>query len=311
MNNTNTKTTVYEVITNKVIDGLKKDGLSWFKPWTNNDGEFIVPCNLKTKKEYNGINVLLLSASMRANEWIRPEFVTYKQAEELGGNVKTGEKGNEVIYWLVSYFADGKWYANAKALAKAGHKPSDKGVSENWSPRYFRVFNVAQCEGLKLPKASKPKATSIYQPIESAGSVYRDYYQAPELKHGGQKAFYRPSQDLVQMPRPEAFLSTDDYYKTLFHELVHSTGHSTRLNRKGVSGEASVAFGSDTYSFEELIAEMGSMYLVAFTGVKPSDNDDNSQAYINGWISKLGSEPKWILKAGGAAEKAVKRILNK
>ena len=304
-----TKISVYKVITDQVIKGLKKEGLSWFKPWTNNDGEFVVPMSLKSGKQYQGINVLLLSAQMRANEWTRPEFITYKQAEELGGNVIKGQAGSEVIYWMVSYFVGKKWFANERALNKAGYKKTCKGVTANWSPRYFRVFNVEQCEGLKLTEATKPTQESIFVAIPDAELVFKGYNVPPNLSHGGNRAYYKPSIDAVKMPKAEAFVTTDDYYKTLFHELVHSTGHDTRLKRKGVTGINS--FGSKDYSFEELIAEIGAMFLVAFTGINPKDADTNSQAYINGWISKLEAEEKWILQASGAAERAVKYILNK
>ena len=112
------------------------------------------------------------------------------------------------------------------------------------------------------------------------------------------------------MPKANTFVDTDSYYKTLFHEIVHSTGHESRLNRKGVSGTVA-SFGSDVYSKEELVAEMGSLFLKSIAGLEPKDNMTNSQAYINGWISKLTEEPKLIMFASSQAEKAVKHILNK
>jgi antirestriction protein ArdC len=299
---------VYKVITENVIEGLKDEGLNWFKPWTTKKGDFIVPVNYKTGRAYTNYNTLMLSYKMRKNSWDTPHFVTYKQCTEAGGNIIKGEHGTNVIFWLVSYFADGKWYNSEKALNKAGYKKDDAAVRDNWSPRYYRVFNIAQCEGLKV-KSIKNITSSLYTPLSNAECVYKDYPSRPALKVKGTQALYRPSTDEVNMPKQAAFTTKDDYYKTLYHELIHSTGHKSRLNRKGIT-EATAYFGSKDYSFEELVAEIGSLFLSAVTRIEPTDSETNSQAYINGWIKKLEAEEKWVLQASSCAEKAVKHILS-
>ncbi len=299
----NTKKTVYRVITDRVIEGLKTQGMKWFRPWTNKAGEIVAPTNYITQIGYKGINSLLLAQAMDEHGWDTPLFITAKQVKTAGAELKEDAKSAEVIYWMVSYVLDGKWYSEY-SFKKAGYNPEDAD-NDHWSPRYYRVYNIADTtiDYVQAPVECEVK----YERIPVAENIWDIYSNKPTLMHGGQSAYYRPSADHIQMPRIENFHSRDDYYKTLYHEMVHSTGHSSRLNRKGVA--QTNHYGSEEYSYEELVAELGSMYLVAMTGLEPTDNDTNSQAYINGWISKLDSEEKWILSASTKAEAAVKHIV--
>lgn len=304
MKNTQTKKTVYRVITDRVIEGLQTQGMKWFKPWTNKTGDIVSPTNYITKIAYRGVNALLLAQAMRQHGWTTPLFITAKQVKTAGAELKEGAQSAEVIYWMVSYVLDGKWYSEY-SFRKAGYKPEDAD-NDHWSPRYYRVYNIADTsiDYVQAPVECEVK----YERIPVAESVWDTYSNKPTLMHGGMDAYYRPSADHIQMPKIENFKSRDDYYKTLYHEAVHSTGHKSRLNRKGVAEINN--FGSKDYSYEELVAELGSMYLVAMTGLEPVDNDANSQAYINGWIAKLNSEEKWILSASTKAEKAVEHIVS-
>ena len=302
---------VYKMVTDKVVAGLKKEGLQWFKPWSHN-GKCVSPISYTSKKEYNGINRMMLSFAMRENGWTRPEFITFKQATTLGGKIKKGSKSQEVVYYTVSYIHNDKFYKTEKALNNAGIKKTDKGVTDIWTPMYFRVFNIEQVDDIKpLESVVIEEATedSVFNPIPDADLVYDNYKNSPRLAHGGGQAYYRPSNDWVQMPEQTTFVDGDSYYKTLFHELVHSTGHESRLKRAGVM-EVN-RFGSKEYSKEELVAEIGSMMLVAVTGLEPKDSDENSQAYINGWCKKLTENEQWVLFASSQAEKSVKHILNR
>lgn len=304
------KNVVYKMITDKVIEGLKNDGLKWFKPWKNKDGEYVMPKSYTSKECYSGINYWMLSAAIRHYGWESSEFITFKQASALGGKIKKGAKSQEVVYYSVMYFHNDKCYKSLKALQNAGLTPKTKGVTEYWHPLYFRVFNLDQTEGVEMVDLDKVKEEpNIFESIPNADKVYDNYNNAPKLVHDRPQAFYNPSKDLVNMPTPKSFVDSDSYYKTLFHELVHSTGHKSRLNREGVTGI--VNFGTETYSKEELVAEIGSLFLVEVAGLNPKDNVNNSQAYINGWCKALKDNEKWVLQASSQAQKSIKLILNK
>ena len=300
----------YEIITQEVIKGLETKGLQWFTPW--NKGTLNAPLSYSTKKVYSGINFYILSNAMQTEGWTRPEFLTFNQVRANKGTVIKGSKSNTVVYWNVSYKdKDGNWYRNLKDLEKAGLSKAD--VEHIFSPKFYRVFNIEQTQGVKeldCVTIDKSIEGTIFEKVESAEYILQGYKNSPKYTYKGTSAYYRPSTDTVNMPKANTFVDTDSYYKTLFHEIVHSTGHESRLNRKGVSGTVA-SFGSDVYSKEELVAEMGSLFLTSIAGLEPKDNMTNSQAYINGWISKLTEEPKLIMFASSQAEKAVKYILNK
>ena len=284
-----------------VIEGLKTEGLEWFKPWTSN-GEIVMPRSYTSQSEYKGLNMMLLSSHMRHNNIENPNFITYKQAHELGGTIKKGSTSVPVIWWVVSYCYEGKWYNDAKKLPVA---TSHKDVYENWTPRYYRVFSITDTEGIKDMKWVKPKPTNRkkFNPIKKAEAIYDKYPKRPALMIGGTRAFYSPTTDAVSMPNGIDFKTSDDYYKTLFHELVHSTGHESRLNRL-----ERTRFGTEKYSKEELVAEMGSMFLVAMTGISPQDSSLNSQAYINGWVKKLTNEQEMVIQASSQAQRAIELL---
>jgi antirestriction protein ArdC len=178
--------------------------------------------------------------------------------------------------------------------------------------RYYSVFNVAQCEGIEaqLPKPQESKRE--HNPIETAEAVVAAMPKRPAIQHKWPKAFYAPDSDVVGMPEPELFRSGEDYYSVLFHELAHSTGHESRLNRKGVSGSDGLwsAFGSQPYAKEELVAEMGAAFLCGHAGIVERILD-NSAAYVQGWLSRLKDDPKLVVQAAAQAQKAADFILNK
>ena len=296
------KTDVYQRVTDKIVAGLQRDGLKWFRPWAA-DG-LDMPMNNATEKLYKGVNQLLLSCACVERGFEFNEWMTYKQCADNGGNVKKGAKSEFVVFWSVSFKTkDGQWFPNETAVLKAGINPN--ACEKRFSAKWFNVFNVAECEGIE-PKREKVEPTTTVEPIERAEAIFANYPAAtkPSLKHGGDQAYYRPSTHHVQMPKMDTFKSADYYYGVLFHELVHSTGAEQCLNRKGVADL--VMSGGDAYAKEELVAEIGAQMLIAVTGLDV--DTDNGQAYINGWIDKLNNDPKLAMSAATHAMKAVDYI---
>lgn len=276
------KVSVYEIVTERILAALDKGVVPWRMPWRTR-GSNGIPKNLQSGKEYRGINILLLGSQGYASPW----WVTYKQATARGGQVRKGEKSTPVVFWKV--------YDREKGDKK------EKG----FVLRYYNVFNVAQCEGLDVP-VSEPEVPSDFNPIAECEKVVRAYKTIPKLEHGGGRACYIPSFDKILMPERETFECAEAYYSTLFHELTHSTGHEDRLNRDGIMNP--IRFGSHEYSFEELVAECGSAFLCAHSGIIDTTLD-NSAAYIDNWRKKLSKEPKWLVEASGKAAKASDYIL--
>lgn len=271
------KSSVYEIITEQILAQLEKGEIPWRKPWRT-----LPPANLISKKPYRGINVFLLALQGYGSQY----WLTFNQAKQLGGNIRRGEHGTKIVFWKFSSFetetADGETEERKSAML-----------------RYYTVFNLEQTEGLKalltLPPAS---------PIESAEEIVKGMPNPPAFEQDAQAA-YIPSRDVVTMPSRTAFIGQTEYYSTLFHELIHSTGHAKRLGREGF--DAPQKFGSDTYSREELIAEMGSAMLCGVAGIEQSTLD-NSAAYLRGWMNRLRGDSRLVISAASAAQKAADYI---
>lgn len=279
---------VYQIITDRIIGMLEKGVVPWHKPWAGVDS---MPKNLVSGKEYRGVNVFLLGSL----GYQRPEFVSYKQAGELGGQVRAGEKGCPVVFW--------KMLQGEEINVKTG-KPELIPLL-----RYYTVFNVAQCDGLegKLPALPEGKQ---HEPIKEAEAVVASMPSKPPVKTGNARAYYSPAEDYVAMPDLGAFESPEAYYDTLFHELTHATGHASRLNRKGIAatdGERS-RFGSAPYAREELVAEMGAAFLCGHVGIVDRVID-NEAGYIKSWLDRLNGDPKLVVVAAAQAQKAADFIL--
>ncbi len=271
---------VYDMVTERVITLLEKGVVPWKQTWTESG----LPQNLITGKPYRGINVwLLLSLDYPKNF-----FLTFAQAKELGGNVKKNEKGHLIVFW--------KWIEKEN---KVSH-----GMEKIPLLRYYKVFNVAQCEG--LPEKKIPETTKPNDPIGECEKIVELMPKCPEIKFTGSQPYYNPVLDFINMPKIKDFQSSETYYETLFHELVHSTGHQSRLNRKEVTDSR---FGSALYSIEELTAELGCCYLKSCAGLKEVVRDNNV-AYLQGWLKRLRSDKKFIVYASAQAQRAVDFILN-
>lgn len=281
-NQPNTTKDIYQIVTNHIIEKLERKIVPWQQPWTDSG----LPRNLVSKKPYKGINVWLLNSLNYSQNY----FLTFNQIKELGGSVKKGEKSQLVVFW--------KW------LEKEDEKTKE--VKKTPLLKYYTVFNVNQCTG--IPKEKLPvKEERQNNPIEACEKVINEMPKKPIIKHDEQRAFYHTAQDYVNMPKLETFVNSERYYGTLFHELVHATGHSERLNRKELLEQK----GPQTrdYAIEELTAEMGASYLKSYTGI-PHQNFEDNIAYIQHWLEKLKKDKKFIVHASGQAQKAVDYILN-
>lgn len=273
---------VYAIVTERIIAHLEKGVVPWQQPWTKSGP----PRNLVTGKPYRGINTLLLGSLNYAQN----VFLTYKQARELGAHVKKGEESQIVVFW--------NWQEKENRITKEKEKIPFL--------RYYRVFNVAQCEG--IPKEKLPPAFQrVHNPIKACEEIIATMPNRPAIRHNKHEAYYSPTQDYINMPKPETFKSGEHYYGVLFHELVHSTGHTSRLNRKEVMDNQ--GFGSDRYSVEELTAEIGASFLKSNAGI-PNEHLKDSAAYIQHWLKELKNDKRFIVHASAQAQKAADYITN-
>jgi antirestriction protein ArdC len=273
----------FEVITDRILAALDEGTIPWRKPWKC--GGF--PRNLVTGKPYRGLNVFLTIMQGYAS----PYWLTFKQAQEQGGQVRKGEKGTPIIYW--------NWQ-------KRQVEDHDGDIEEKQVPfiRYYTVFNLAQIDGIVSPEGQ----SSEFEPIVSCEDVINNMPKAPVIESGWARASYSPAADIVRMPPRNAFKSEAGYYSTLFHELTHSTGHASRLDRKTITEMA--AFGSEDYSKEELIAELGAAFLCGHTGIE-QETIENNAAYIAAWRERLSEDKRLIISAAAQAQKAADFILGR
>jgi antirestriction protein ArdC len=274
-------------VTDQLIEAMEEGRVPWRKPWT----EYGPPRNAATGRHYHGVNILLLTLRQQAGEFEYPLWLTLRQANERGGRVRKGERGQLVVF------------SKRTTEEVRNEKTGEMEEKSRFMWRPFYVFNVAQLEGVEFIAPSPP--ARVVSPIEAAEAVWAGYRTAPPLHHGGDRAFYRrPPRDEIHMPRRERFESDAAYYETLFHEAVHSTGASHRLNRSTL--EQAGVFGDANYSQEELVAEIGSAMLMAHAGLTPDYR--NSAAYLQGWLRALKDDRRLIVRASKEAERAVHYI---
>ncbi|MDO4484577.1 MAG: zincin-like metallopeptidase domain-containing protein [Clostridia bacterium] len=280
---------IYAAITDRIIEQMEQGIIPWHKGWTGRSSGAI---SHTTGKPYSFLNQMLLGGKAG-------EYLTFKECEKEGGKVRKGEKASMVVFW--------KWV----------EKKDESGapvIGDNGKPeqipflRYFNVFHIDQCEGIK-PRFAAEQTAQTFTPDETAERIIVDYVSAQgiTLSHqAGDRAFYQPSTDSVVLPLKEQFTEMAEYYSTAFHELTHSTGHASRLNRLS----APAFYGSENYSKEELVAEIGASALVHHTGLETPASFKNNVAYIQNWLSALRDDKKFIVSAAGKAEKAVAFILS-
>ena len=277
---------IYEMVTDRIIEQLESGVIPWEKPWTGvRNGAF----NRVSKKSYSLLNQMLLAKD--------GEYATFKQWTELGGKVKRGEKSEIIVFWKV-------------LPVEETQEDGTKITKQIPLLKYINVFHISQVEGVE--PLQKEELNNI-EPIEKAESILLDYWTREQItvEHvKGDKAFYSPMRDLIQLPLFEQFKDANEYYSTAFHESVHSTMKESRCNRAEERKNKFVAFGSEEYSKEELVAELGSANLMNIIGIETRKSFRNSSAYIQNWLSVLRNDVKFIVSASSKAEKAVNYILN-
>lgn len=282
----------YQEVTDKIVNLLEQGTVPWHKPWSVPGGE---PQSLVSRKPYRGVNPFLLNLEPYAS----PFWVTYRQAQKLGGHVRRGEKGSPIWFWKL-------WQ---KVDPDPNRRPGEISSRDRTIPilRRYTVFNVEQCDDLgdHVPELPGDERTE-WERIEGAEAIVSGMPQRPRMEHGRRAAFYQPAADLVGMPDRDRFENPERYYSTLFHELTHATGHDSRLKRRGAT--VSTRFGSPTYSREELVAEMGAAFLSGQAGIEHA-TIEASAAYLKHWIGKLQGDLRLAVQAAGAAQKAADFIL--
>ena len=269
---------LFQIITDRIVAELEQGIIPWQKPWIASGNAV----SRATGKPYSLLNQMILGRG--------GEYLTFAQCQKEGGKIRKGEKSQMVVFW--------------KFIEQEDEETCEK--KQVPFLRYYNVFHIDQCEGLtakhmpELPATAKPDETA-----ENMIAAYAKRSGVRIVNQEGDRAFYRPSNDTVVLPLLAQFAETAEYYSTAFHELTHSTGHSTRLNRL----DKTAFFGSEAYSKEELIAEIGASALVNHAGLETATSFRNSAAYIQNWLKVLRDDKRFIVSAAGKAEKAVALIL--
>jgi antirestriction protein ArdC len=277
----NSPRSVYQIVTEQVIKQFESGVAPWRKPWRTD-----VPMSLASLKPYRGLNVLLLASLGYASRY----WLTFNQAAKLGGHVKKGEHGTIVSFWKIGEY-----------------EKKDTGEKrDSFLLRYYRVFNLEQTEGI-AEKLGLDNPEMRVPSVETCERIFAEMPQRPRMEDSN-AAWYRPLTDTVGMPHKQKFDTAESYYATLFHELAHSTGHPSRVGREGIENVNS--FASDSYSKEELVAEMSSAFLCGVSGISPAVLGQ-SAAYLQSWISRLRGDSRLLISAASAAQKASDYILGK
>ena len=291
MGNALGRDTIYREITDKIIRDFESGIVPWVKPWKSGSGlsSLSLPQNARTKRHYSGINILLLWSALDEKGFAHSQWLTFQQALAMGGAVRKGESGTHV------YFADK--FVPEKEKQKAQDEGADP-ESVHFLKRYT-VFNVAQCDGLPegLNAAREPLPDCEIVPHAEALIAAT----SADFRIGGDEAFYVPSQDFIRIPHQSSFVEHINYYRTVFHELGHWTGHKTRLDRS-----LTTKFGTVDYAREELVAEMATAFVCASLGIVPTVRHAD---YIGNWLQVLKEDARAIVRAASMASKACDFLL--
>ena len=291
MGNTFSRDTIYQEITDKIIRELERGIVPWMQPWTcsTSVAPLLLPRNALTKRNYSGINILLLWSSLEVRGFVSPFWLTFKQAVAMGGSVRKGERGTHV------YFAEK--FVPQKERQRAKDDGSDP-ATVHFLKRYT-VFNVDQCDGLPaghvVEREHLPECAIVLHAEALIAATSADF------RVGGDQAFYVPSEDFIRIPHQTVFTEQINYYRTAFHELGHWTGHTSRLDRSLTTN-----FGTVDYAREELVAEMATAFVCASLGIVPTVRHAD---YIGNWLQVLKEDARAIVKAASLASKACDFIL--
>lgn len=278
----------YEIVTEKILAMLEGGTVPWHQPWLSNG----LPLSMSTGKPYRGVNPFLLNMSSIEGAYESRFWGTYKSITEHGGQVRKGEHSTIVVLW--------------KRGSRIEKNDEGEDKKKSWAMlRYFRVFCADQADWPDgLPAKFAPQLrTADFDPIVEAQAIFDGYVNGPSgpaLRVAGDAAYYEPAEDRITLPNRQRFVSTEDYYSTAFHEATHSTGHKSRLNRDGV---AKHNYGITNYGKEELVAEMGAAMLCGLSGIEQV-TIEQSAAYLASWLRTIQGDPKLVVAAAGAAQRA-------
>lgn len=281
-------------ITDLVIAKLEDGTVPWAKPWTTAYGD--LPTSVATGRPYRGINLWLTSIAAAANGYTSPLWMTYRQAEERRGHVRKGEHGTTVVFFR-------SWNVADPTDADPDHR------KDVWVMRNYTVFNLEQTEDVQLPPRFTREAEDR-EPVEvdeAVTAILEGYADGPQVRHvRGDRAYYEPARDVITLPELDQFKTAEGFASTALHEITHSTGHSSRLDRFALNGEPQ-HFGSERYAREELVAEMGAAILATTAGVDLDLNQ--TAAYVASWLGALRDDKTLVVKAAQQAQRAVDRVL--
>lgn len=273
---------VYKMITDQIIEKLESGKIPWDKPWNT-----VLPKNVITNNTYRGFNLLWLNFQ----DYESPYWGSFKQIAKIGGHVNKHEHGTMIIFWKLKEYEETK-----------GGKTEIKTVP---ILRYYKVFNLEQTSLIDDERFQI--TNNIHDPISECEDVVSGYENKPKINITDQdSASFNHESDIVKIPDMKYFEDPEQYYKVLFHELTHSTGHHTRLARRSLDEYRQ--FGDEKYSKEELVAELGAAFLSGHTGISAS-TIDSSAGYIQNWISVLKNDVNLIISASGRAQKSTDYIL--
>lgn len=287
------KKDVYQMVTDRVIEELEHGNVPWRMPWRGGEGAV----SYVSQRPYSFLNQMLLGKA--------GEYLTFNQAKSLGGSVKKGAKGRFVVFYKPLVVSEAGKDAD-------GHPDGTQTLRTIPLLKHYYVFHIDDTEGIKSKAKKDEEKVCTLTPIEMADDAANAYVERNSpLKltiTSSRMAFYSPAKDEVVVPELSQYDVAEEFYSTLFHELTHSTLPESRCNRR--SDGANAAFGSQSYSKEELVAEMGAAMSLSYLGIDSSKAFRNSVGYIQGWLKKLRSDKKFVVWAAGKAEQAVKYMFN-
>ncbi|MCG7509071.1 ArdC family protein [Mesorhizobium retamae] len=280
---------LYSEITDRIIADLEHGCVPWVKPWGRAKAAIGLPKNAATGRGYSGINILILWGAVIERSYPSQRWLTFQQALALGGSVRRGEHGTTIVHAGRFIPKDEKERANAEDIEPQAIPYLKR----------FTVFNVAQCEGLPEHIYEQPGPLPERETVPHAEALIAA--SGADIRIGGDRAFYMPGADFIQLPPQPAFFEQINYYRTCFHELGHWTGHQTRLAR-----DLSVSFGSKAYAREELTAEMAAAFVCSTLGIEPTVRHAD---YVGSWLAVLREDNRAIFRAASLASKAADFLL--